>query len=354
MSAVPIWTIAGPCAAESEQQVLMLAKALKTIPGVETFRAGVWKPRTRPGGFEGMGEQALPWLAQVQQSVGLEVCIEVATSRHVQLAHRYGIHSFWIGARTTSDPFALQALAEAIGPTEAKLYVKNPISPDVYLWLGAIERLEACGAKRLIAIHRGFYPQQSSPYRNAPCWSAVDAFRSLRPDIPIVCDPSHMAGRTLFVQELAQQALCRGADGLFVEVHNDPSHALSDPLQQLTPPQLATMLQQLRLPQPEATAETIAPTIRTLREEIDSLDRQLLQLLAQRIQVVRQIGSLKAQHGLAAYSRERWMALLKMHLAEAHQLGLSPKFVHRLSTVVHVESLRIQDQDKADTQPTDS
>lgn len=348
MSPNPIWAIAGPCAAESEQQVLSLANALKAIPGVAVFRAGVWKPRTRPGGFEGMGERALPWLVRVQQTVGLQVCIEVATPQHVQIARRYGIHSFWIGARTTSDPFALQALAEAIGPTEATIYVKNPISPDVYLWLGAVERLEACGAKHLVSIHRGFYPQQSTPYRNAPCWHAVDAFRSLRPDIPILCDPSHMAGRTLFVQELAQQALSRGEDGLFVEVHSDPAHALSDPLQQLTPNEFASMLQQLRVPQPEALAERIEPDIRNLREEIDTIDSRLLQLLAKRLQLVRHIGLLKAQHGLSPYSRLRWMALLKMRLSEARLLGLNSKFIHQLSTVVHVESLRIQEQDKAE------
>lgn len=335
--------VAGPCAAESEAQVMACAAALQSFIKLTSFRAGVWKPRTRPGNFEGRGVAALPWLARVAHELNVPVCTEVATVEHVKQARSYGISSFWIGARTTSDPFAVQMLAEAMGSMDGPVYVKNPLSPDLELWIGAMERFRRAGVKRVVAVHRGFTPFTSGRYRNAPRWDVLLLLRSRCPDLPIFCDPSHIAGKRELVGEVMRQAMLHAVDGLFVEVHPNPAVALSDARQQLTPAAFSTLLSSM----PDAVhnqmrREDEDAELRLLRSEIDSIDRQLIELLAQRMKTVRKIGEWKAQRHLSSFSRTRWVEMLAHNLDYSEELGLSPLFVRRLAEMVHAEAIQIQ------------
>lgn len=336
--------VAGPCAAESEAQVMACAAALKASVKLTCFRAGVWKPRTRPGNFEGRGAAALPWLARVARELQVPVCTEVATAEHVEQARRYGIDSFWIGARTTSDPFAVQTLAEAMGSMGGPVFVKNPLSPDLDLWIGAMERFRRAGVGRVIAVHRGFTPFARGRYRNAPRWDALLMLRSRCPDVPIYCDPSHIAGKRELVGEVMRQAMLHAVEGLFVEVHPTPAVALSDARQQLTPEDFSNLLASM----PDAVRgqlrhEDEDAELRLLRSEIDSIDSQIIELLAQRMKAVRAIGEWKAKRRLSSFSRVRWVEMLARNLAYSEGLGLSPHFVRRLAEMVHAEAIRLQD-----------
>jgi len=333
--------VAGPCSAESEEQIFTVAQALKNDGRVAFLRAGVWKPRTRPGQFEGVGEKALRWLAKAKEQVGLSVCIEVARREHVELAHQYGIRSFWIGARTTSDPFAVQEIAETLEKGDGPVFVKNPISPDLELWVGAMERIAAHLQKEVIAVLRGCYPTRKITYRNAPEWELALRLRSRFGNaLRILCDPSHIAGRQQYVAEVAQQALDYNLDGLMVEVHPTPQCALSDAQQQLTPADFFLLLDALR------------PSIRGLHEpncqlenyrlQIDQIDARILDLLGERARVVRSIGEWKFQRGVQAFHEERWRELLKHHLRYGVREGLDSHFIRQLCELVHTESLRIQ------------
>lgn len=342
--------VAGPCAAESEAQIMACAAALRSSVKLASFRAGVWKPRTRPGNFEGRGVEALPWLARVARELSVPVCTEVATAEHVIQARRYGITSFWIGARTTSDPFAVQMLAEAMGSTLGPVYVKNPLSPDLDLWIGAMERFRRAGVKQVVAVHRGFTPFASGRYRNAPRWDVLLLLRSRCPDLPIFCDPSHIAGKRELVGEIMRQAMLHAVDGLFVEVHPNPEIALSDARQQLTPADFSTLLSSM----PDAVHDQMRrededAELRLLRSEIDSIDRQLIELLAQRMGAVHQIGEWKALRHLSSFSRTRWVEMLANNLDYSSELGLNPLFVRRLAEMVHTEAIRLQDAQREAT-----
>lgn len=333
--------VAGPCAAESREQILICAEALASDSRISFLRAGVWKPRTRPGGFEGIGEPALQWLALAQQKYGIRVCVEVATPDHVRAAQMAGITSFWLGARTTSDPFAVEAVVRALQPGDGPIFVKNPISPDLDLWIGAIERLRRMGHSQVIAVLRGFYPRSPGRYRNTPHWDVALTLRTRMSDIPILCDPSHIAGKREEVPFVARRAYDFSLDGLFVEVHPSPDDALSDARQQLTPAAFFAMLDAL----PLSPVPSILPPdeeLLELRAMIDSIDNQILDLIAERMSTVEQIGRWKMAHNQLPFQRVRWRSLLFHHLRYGRLLGLDVRFVRNLCELVHTESLRIQ------------
>lgn len=338
--------VAGPCSAESREQVLAVAAHLKTQERVDYFRAGVWKPRTRPGSFEGRGEAALPWLAEVQDGLGLRVAVEVATPAHVEAARAHGIRAFWIGARTTTNPFAVQELAEAFAPEDEMLFVKNPISPDLDLWIGAIERLYRQGVRNVVAVHRGFYPQAGERYRNSPRWDVVLGLRSRLPHLPILCDPSHIAGRREWVGQVAARGLDFSMDGLFVEVHPRPECALSDSAQQLTFEEFDRMLSELRFPHKRGVE--VEGELADLRMEIDALDEQILGLIGQRMGVVRQIGEWKHHRNMRPYREARWTELLRRNHRVGQRFGLKEEFVQRVCGLIHAEALRIQGEQRGD------
>ncbi|PIE83766.1 MAG: 3-deoxy-7-phosphoheptulonate synthase [Bacteroidia bacterium] len=334
--------VVGPCAAETPEQLLDVGRFLAEHGGISYLRAGVWKPRTRPGRFEGHGEQALPWLAQVQERYGIPVCVEVARPEHVRLARAHGIRTFWIGARTAGDPFAVQEIADALVAGDGPFLVKNPISPDTDLWVGAIERLRQRQLAPVIAVHRGFYPLTPERYRNSPRWDIVLDLRSRLSGIPILCDPSHIAGRRSLVPEVARRALDLSLDGLMVEVHQMPEQALSDAGQQLSFSEFTRMMQTLRCPvRPPSGVEE---GLRHLRAEIDTLDEQILALIARRMRVVEAIGRWKCERNIVPYRRDRWCELLAQNRSLGARHGLSESFVEELYRLVHAEALRIQAQ----------
>ena len=331
------FVIAGPCSAETEEQVMTTAKQLAS-KGCHNFRAGVWKPRTKPGGFEGHGEKALPWLQRVQKETGMLVATEVATPEHVELAMKYGIDILWIGARTTANPFAMQALADALRGCEKPVFVKNPVNPDLELWIGALERLNQAGVTHLGAIHRGFSSYDKKIYRNLPMWQIPIELRRRIPDMPIICDPSHIGGKRELVAPLCQQALDLGADGLIVESHCDPDKAWSDASQQVTPDVLDYILSLLVIRDETVTTEGI----HELRKQIDELDNQLMNLLAKRMRVCREIGQYKKEHNMTVLQHLRYSEILDKRGAQGALCGMGADFVKKIFESVHEESVRQQ------------
>lgn len=331
--------IAGPCSAETREQTLATAASLAAA-GVKVFRAGVWKPRTKPGGFEGMGEPALEWLADVKKSLGMAVATEVATAAHVEAAVSAGIDVLWIGARTSANPFAVQEIADSLGSLapDTPLLVKNPVNPDLELWVGALQRLYNAGVRRLGAIHRGFSVYGNHGYRNHPLWGIPLEFRTRFPHIPLLGDPSHIGGDRLLVAPLAQEAMAMGFDGLIVECHCNPDAALSDASQQLTPEALARMLATLSLRPNPVGRECLAH----LRERIDTLDAELLNVLARRMDVSREIGDYKRGHSIPVVQSERFVDLIASRISSGEEAGLSPAFVRSLFNTIHEESVRVQ------------
>ncbi len=327
--------VAGPCSAENEAQVMATATALQRM-GVTLFRAGVWKPRTRPGGFEGMGEEALPWLAKVKNELGMKVATEVATPKHVESALTYGIDALWIGARTTTNPFAVQEIAEALRGSHVPVFVKNAMVPDVKLWCGAVERLKNSGVEQLAAVHRGFGVLEETTFRNAPLWRIPIEFRRQMPDIPMLCDPSHIAGRADLVETVAHQAVDMGFSGLMIEVHNAPASALSDSAQQLSPEVFNAFLQALNLKQRAIVKDA---ELAQLRADIDQHDSELFRLLAERMEIVRKVGELKKREGTPVLQTERYNQILQRRMSEAAALGLSEDFVKQVMELIHEEAV---------------
>lgn len=331
------FVIAGPCSAETEDQVLTTARAL-VAQGCHIFRAGVWKPRTKPGGFEGNGEAALPWLRRVKTETGMLVSTEVATPEHVELSLRYGIDIVWIGARTSANPFAMQAVADSLRGVDIPILVKNPISPDLELWIGALERLNQAGITRLAAIHRGFSSYDNKIYRNAPMWQIPIELRRRIPQLPIICDPSHIGGRRELIAPLSQQAMDLGFDGLIVETHCQPDAAWSDARQQITPETLHTMLRQLVIRDKQSSTEGID----LLRKQIDELDNSLLNTLANRMRICREIGRYKKQHNMTILQTGRYNEILDKRAAQGALCGIDPDFVKEIFEHIHEESVRLQ------------
>lgn len=329
--------IAGPCSAETEEQVMQTAQQLAQ-KGCRIFRSGIWKPRTKPGGFEGNGEAALPWLSQVKKETGMLVSTEVATPEHVELALKYGVDVLWVGARTSANPFAMQALADAMKGLDVPVLVKNPVNPDLELWIGALERINQAGIKRLGAIHRGFSSYDKKIYRNLPMWQIPIELHRRIPDLPIICDPSHIGGSRELIAPLCQQAMDLGFDGLIVESHCEPDKAWSDAKQQVTPDVLDYILSLLVIRDEKATTEGIT----MLRKQIDELDNQLMDLLAKRMRVCREIGQYKKEHNMTVLQTARYNEILEKRGAQGALCGMGAKFVKKIFEEVHEESVRQQ------------
>lgn len=336
--------IAGPCSAETREQVLKTARLLSQLGKVDVFRAGVWKPRSRPGNFQGAGEPALEWLAEAKQETGLLLAVEVATPQHLELAMRYGIDMFWVGARTLSNPFSVDELATAMAGIDKPVLIKNPIHPDLDLWIGTIERFAKAGVQRLGAIHRGFSPFQKSTYRNLPKWEIPIDLKSMMPNLPIICDPSHISGKPDLIQNVSQKALDLSMDGLMIESHVNPLEALSDAKQQVTPNELGRILANLSYRKIIPGHFESVDILESLREKIDSLDLQILELLAQRMDIVDNIAEYKIKNNVAIMQLRRWEEMIEMRIEFAGKLGLSSEYVKDLLRLVHKESVRKQAQ----------
>lgn len=330
--------IAGPCSAETEAQVLDIARQLKNSD-VSIYRAGIWKPRTRPGGFEGVGEIGLKWLQKAKAETGLLMAVEVANAAHVKLALAHDIDVLWIGARTTVNPFAVQEIADALQNTDKIVLVKNPVNPDLALWIGGVERLYNAGIKKLGVIHRGFSTYEKTKYRNIPEWQIPIELQSRFPDLPLICDPSHITGRRDMIQEISQQALDLNYDGLIIETHNDPEHAWSDAAQQVTPTVLKQILEDLRIRQTSTDADDYNTEMIKLRASIDVDDSKLLEILGHRMKIAEQIGALKKAKNVAVLQNKRWNEILGRMILDGEEKGLSEEFILKLFKAIHQESI---------------
>jgi chorismate mutase len=340
----PPYIIAGPCSAESEEQVLETAKGL-AAGGIKIFRAGIWKPRTRPGSFEGIGSAGFPWLKRVQEETGMSVAIEVATAQHVDEALKCGVDIVWVGARTTANPFAVQEVAEALKGVDIPVFIKNPINPDIELWIGAFERLNRAGIRQLGAIHRGFSSLNGSIYRNQPLWEIPVRFKEMYPQIPLINDPSHISGKRALVFQVARKALTLGFDGLIIESHCDPDSALSDKDQQVMPDDLVRNLSQLMSEINEKAEEGDLEELEELRNRIDSCDHDLLVTLVNRMMVSEKIGKFKKKKKMSVVQKNRYNEVLESRLKEGKGIGLSEDFVEGLFKYIHQESVNRQKGD---------
>lgn len=334
--------IAGPCSAETEAQVLETARALALIPEVKVFRAGIWKPRTRPGAFEGMGEVALKWLQKVKAETGLLTAVEAGNPEHVEELLKHGIDIIWIGARTTVNPFAVQEIADAVKGNNVHVWVKNPINPDLKLWMGAIERIEKAGIENVVAIHRGFQVYENSVYRYPPKWDIPISLMSERSDLKIVCDPSHITGKRDMLLSVSQKAMDLGFDGLMIETHPNPDQAWSDAAQQITPKTLQQLLAQLQIRDRNIEGVGFTNELESLRNMVDSLDEELLEIIAKRMDLIAKIGSYKKQHNVTVFQPERWLEIKKSRANFGENLKLNPEFVLNILTEIHNESIRFQ------------
>ena len=333
--------IAGPCSVESEEQILVTARALAKIPAVNMLRGGIWKPRTRPDAFEGRGEEGLVWLQQAKKETGLPIATEVATPEHVALAMRYGVDALWIGARTVVNPFSVQQLADALRGVKVTVLVKNPVAPDLNLWIGALERFQKAGLSDLIAVHRGFSYYKESPYRNFPMWEIPIAL-SQRLNVPVITDISHICGNRELLQPTAQKALDLASDGLMIECHCCPEAALTDALQQITPAALESLLDSLAFR--SKNTGNVERDLASLRSEIDDIDSELLQLLARRMEVSAQIGEYKKHNNVTVVQMDRWKRILADHIATGEELGLDQEVVKAVFEAIHQASIRRQSE----------
>ncbi len=329
--------IAGPCSAETEEQTLTTARQLAQN-GIKIFRAGIWKPRTKPGGFEGIGVEGLQWLRRVKNETGMYVATEVATAKHVYEALKYGIDVLWIGARTTANPFAVQEIADALRGVDIPILIKNPVNPDIELWIGAIERIYNAGLHQLAAVHRGFSSYDKKVYRNQPQWHIPIELHRRLPNLPLFCDPSHIGGKRELIAPLSQQAMDLQFDGLIIESHCAPDNAWSDKAQQLSPEVLDVILRKLVLREMKQTTEDLVD----LRREIDSIDNELLELLAKRMRISSEIGTYKKEHGIAVLQTGRYNEILEKRIANGERLGMSREFMRTFLEAIHEESVRVQ------------
>ena len=329
--------IAGPCSAESREQVLNIAQNLAS-KGIRIFRAGIWKPRTKPGGFEGVGAVGLPWLKEVKEKTGMLTATEVATPYHVLEALKAGIDILWIGARTVANPFAMQELADALKGMDIPVLVKNPVNPDLELWIGAIERIYGAGIRKIGVIHRGFSSYEKKLYRNLPLWHIPIELKRRYPELSIFCDPSHIGGKREPVAPISQQALDLNFDGLIIESHCDPDHALSDAAQQLTPDVLDYTLSMLVIRDNAQTTEDIT----VLRKQIDEIDEQLLATLAKRMRISREIGTYKKEHNMPILQSGRYNDILENRAKLGKAMELNPDFIAEIMKSIHEESVRVQ------------
>ena len=334
------YLIAGPCSAESENQLLTIAKAVEGTADV--FRAGVWKPRTKPNSFEGVGKEALSWLKTIQQETSLKVVTEVATAKHVELCLESGVDMLWIGARTTVNPFYVQEIAEALRGVDIPVFVKNPIHPELGLWLGAFERLHKVGVKQLAAIHRGFYSYEKVAFRNDPKWEIPIKLREEIRDLPIICDPSHIAGKAALVEDIAQTAMDINLDGLMIETHHNPSVALSDAEQQVTPKELNSIMNNLVLRDTKLRDEKFKGRLLNFRNQIDNFDTKIIELLDNRKQVVEHIANFKNENKLTIFQIDRWFEILNTRKENANLLGVDEQMIEEIFALIHKYSILTQ------------
>ena len=335
--------IAGPCSAESNLQMLSTAKELVKT-NTHIFRAGIWKPRTRPNSFEGIGTPALEWMNNVQKETGLKVITEVANSSHVDQILKHSIDMIWIGARTVGNPFAIQELVDSLKGVDIPIFIKNPLNADLNLWLGAIERFYNAGFKNIIAIHRGFFSYGVQKYRNVPQWQLPVELKRLIPDLPIICDPSHIAGNRTLINEISQTALDLNFDGLMIETHTDPDNAWSDAAQQITPEVLVKMMEDLKIRTLTSNEADYKNKLNTLRTQIDVIDHGILETLGKRMKVAVSIGELKKQKNVAVLQTKRWNEILGNMILEGEKKGLSEEFVLKMFKAIHQESINNQEK----------
>ena len=333
--------IAGPCSAETEEQVLKIARSLKNTD-VSFFRAGIWKPRTRPGMFEGVGALGLQWLQRVKEETGLKTATEVANKDHVKLALDHDIDMLWIGARSTVSPFIIQEIADELKGTDKIILVKNPVNPDLPLWIGALERLQRAGIEKLGVIHRGFSTYEKTKYRNIPEWQLVIELQNKYPNLPIICDPSHITGKRDLIFDVSQTALDLNFDGLMIETHCNPDAAWSDAAQQVTPERLVEIMNDLRIRKTSTSEEDYVSQLGNLRSRIDIIDEQLLDLLKKRMDIADEIGILKKANNVAILQNTRWHEILGKMILEGEQRNLSEEFVIQVFKAIHQESINRQ------------
>lgn len=334
--------IAGPCSAETEEQVLNIAHQLKDSDAT-VLRAGIWKPRTRPGNFEGVGALGLKWLQKAKEETGMLTTTEVANANHVDLALQHDIDILWIGARTTVSPFIIQEIADALKGTDKPILIKNPVNPDLSLWLGAVERIYKAGSKNIGVIHRGFSTYEKTRYRNNPEWQVAIDLQNRFPDLPLILDPSHIAGRRDIIFDLCQTALDLNYDGLMVETHHDPDNAWSDATQQITPNTLIQIMEDLRIRKETDEAAEFKNKINMMRTQIDVIDHQLIEMLGKRMTVADDIGYLKKAHNVAVLQTKRWNEILGKMILQGEEKNLSEEFILRVFKAIHQESINHQE-----------
>lgn len=349
LSPLQTWTnadrpliISGPCSAESENQMVSTAKLLAALGKVNVLRAGIWKPRTRPGQYEGAGSEGLKWLIKAKEETGLPVATEVATAAHVEECLKAGVDILWVGARTTVNPFSVQEVANALQGVDVPVLVKNPVNPDLELWIGALERLNRAGIKKLAAIHRGFSSFEKGPFRNAPMWDIAIELKTRFPELDIICDPSHIAGQRELIPFIAQKALDLDMAGLMIESHIEPSVALSDAKQQVTPSALGKILDDLVVRTPSTANKEFKSTLTILREQIDQLDDNIMQTMAARMKISEQIGNYKRENNVTILQVNRWEEIVETRISQGNAMGLTSEFVNNLLKLVHNESIQVQ------------
>lgn len=333
--------MAGPCSAETEEQVLEVAAQLKSIQP-QLFRAGIWKPRTRPGAFEGIGEKGLKWLQEVKKQYGFKTTVEVATTEHVEACLKHDIDVLWIGARSTVNPFTVQEIADALQGVDIPIMIKNPVNPDLNLWIGAIERIYNSGIKKVIVIHRGFSSYNKTQYRNDPMWEIPIELKRIFPDLFLICDPSHITGNRNLISKVSQKAMDLNFDGLMIETHYDPDNAWSDKAQQVTPKNLVEILTQLIVREKNSDNVLFNKTLEELRENIDQIDKDLVNILQERMHLVSQIGALKKENNITILQPERWADIFTTRQDWAKELNLTPEMVYQIFQLLHKESIRKQ------------
>ena len=336
--------ISGPCSAETEEQVMQTAIRLAATGKVDIMRAGIWKPRTRPGSFEGIGTKGLPWLQQARKVSGLPVAVEVATGKQVEDALHFGVDVLWIGARTTVNPFSVQDVADALRGVDVPVLIKNPINPDLELWIGAMERVAKAGIKNIGLIHRGFSSYGNTEYRNAPMWHLAIEMKRRYPELLMINDPSHICGRRDILLEVAQTAIDLDYDGLIIESHIDPDNAWSDAKQQITPEQLGEMIGSIRWRNEDVASEEYHAALEKLRQQINNLDDELMQILSQRMKVAENIGKYKKDNNITILQTNRWNSILERAFAKGDKFGLSKEFVTKYFDAVHMESIYHQNK----------
>lgn len=336
--------ISGPCSAETETQVIETAQRLAATGKVDILRAGIWKPRTRPGSFEGIGTKGLPWLQQAKKLTGLPLAVEVATGKQVEDALHFDVDVLWIGARTTVNPFSVQEVADALRGVDVPVLIKNPINPDLELWTGAVERVAKSGIKDIGLIHRGFSSYGNTEYRNAPMWHLVIEMKRRNPEMMFINDPSHICGRRDILLEIAQKAIDLDFDGLMIESHIDPDHAWSDAKQQVTPERLAEMLSSIKWRSEDVPSESFHVALDKLREQINHVDDEIMQLLGQRMKIAEQIGEYKKNNSVTILQTNRWNQILERAFNRGDKLGLSREFITKYLDAVHMESINRQNK----------